>query len=120
MRDGETGLTASTAHGLAHDRRHAPAPQDRHALVQATAEVAGPAARALLFGSRTDDHARGGDIDLRVELPQAPADPLGLSLKLSARIQRRVGVRRIDVPVADPGSAPTPLFERARREAVAL
>lgn len=77
MRDGETGLTASTAHGLAHDRRHAPAPQDRHAIVQATAEVAGPAARALLFGSRTDDHARGGDIDLRVELPQAPADPLG-------------------------------------------
>lgn len=89
--------------------------RDRHALVQATAEVAGPAARALLFGSRTDDHARGGDIDLRVELPQAPADPLGLSLKLSARMQRRVGLRRIDVLVADPGSAPTPLLPDATR-----
>jgi predicted nucleotidyltransferase len=94
--------------------------RDRHAIVQATAEVAGPAARALLFGSRTDDRARGGDIDLLIELPQAPADPLGLSLKLSARIQHRVGLRRIDVLVADPGSVPTPLLERARREAVAL
>jgi predicted nucleotidyltransferase len=94
--------------------------RDRHAIVQATAEVAGPAARALLFGSRTDDRARGGDIDLLVELPQAPADPLGLSLKLSARIQHRIGLRRIDVLVADPDSAPTPLLQHARREAVAL
>ena len=94
--------------------------RDRQAIVQATAEVAGPAARALLFGSRTDDRARGGDIDLLVELPQAPADPLGLSLKLSARIQHRIGLRRIDVLIADPGSVPTPLLERARREAVAL
>ena len=94
--------------------------RDRHAIVQATAEVAGPAARALLFGSRTDDRARGGDIDLLVELPRAPADPLGLSLKLSARIQHRIGLRRIDVLVADPDSASTPLIQHARREAVPL
>jgi hypothetical protein len=41
-------------------------------------------------------------------------------LKLSARIQHRIGLRRIDVLVADPDSAPTPLLQHARREAVAL
>lgn len=82
--------------------------------------MAGPQARALLFGSRTDDSARGGDIDLLVELPQAGANPLGLSLRLSARIQRRIGLHRIDVLVADPATPVTPLLARARRDGVAL
>ena len=95
-------------------------PHDREAILRATAEVAGPQARALLFGSRTDDSARGGDIDLLVELPQPGADALGLSLRLSARIQRRIGLRRIDVLVADPATPVTPLLARARREGLAL
>lgn len=95
-------------------------PHDRDAILRSTAEVAGPGARALLFGSRTDDSARGGDIDLLVELPQPGADALGLSLRLSARIQRRIGLRRIDVLVADPATPVTPLLALARREGVAL
>jgi len=95
-------------------------PHDRDAILRSTAEVAGPGARALLFGSRTDDSARGGDIDLLVELPQPSSDSLGLSLRLSARIQRRIGLRRIDVLVADPATPITPLLARARRDGVAL
>jgi hypothetical protein len=34
-------------------------PHDRHAILHATAEVAGPVARAWLFGSRADDRTRG-------------------------------------------------------------
>jgi hypothetical protein len=95
-------------------------PHDRDAILRSTAEVAGPGARTLLFGSRTDDSARGGDIDLLVELPQPSSDSLGLSLRLSARIQRRIGLRRIDVLVADPATPVTPLLARARRDGVAL
>jgi predicted nucleotidyltransferase len=46
---------------------------DRRAILQATAEVAGPQARVLLFGSRTRDDLRGGDIDLLIEIPHAVA-----------------------------------------------
>lgn len=42
---------------------------DRLAIQRATAEIAGPCARVYLFGSRTRDELRGGDIDLLVELP---------------------------------------------------
>lgn len=95
-------------------------PHERDSILRATAEVAGPQARAMLFGSRTDDSARGGDIDLLVELPAPAAGTLDLSLRLSARIQRRIGLRRIDVLVADPDTPPTPLLRRARLEGVAL
>ena len=95
-------------------------PQDRASIRQTTQEVAGAGARALLFGSRTRDELRGGDIDLLIELPAPAEDALELSLRLSARIQRRIGLRKIDVLIADPASSNSPLLRQARREAVAI
>jgi predicted nucleotidyltransferase len=93
---------------------------DRDCIRQATSEVAGPGAKAMLFGSRTDDQRRGGDIDLLIELPEPAEDPLALSLRLAARIQRGIGLRKIDVLVADPSTAEFPLLRQARRDAVAI
>ena len=94
--------------------------QERSSIRRATEEVAGAGARALLFGSRVHDDLRGGDSDLLVELPAPAEDALGLSVRIAARIQRQIGLRRIDVLIADPASPDSPLLRQARQDAVAV
>jgi predicted nucleotidyltransferase len=43
------------------------------AIKQLACHIAGEQARVRVFGSRLDDSARGGDLDLMLELPE-PAD----------------------------------------------
>jgi predicted nucleotidyltransferase len=93
---------------------------DRNAILQATAEVAGPAARVMLFGSRVHDHLRGGDIDLLIELPQPTPEPTRLAGHLGARIERAIGLRKIDSLIADPHTPVSPVLLAARRDGVAL
>ena len=95
---------------------------DRLAIQRATAEVAGPDARVFLFGSRTRDEMRGGDIDLLVELPavRSTDERLQVSIRTAARLQRLIGERKIDVLVADPLTPETPLLRAAREQAMAL
>jgi predicted nucleotidyltransferase len=93
---------------------------DREKIRQATRQIAGAAAKPMLFGSRVNDRQKGGDIDLLIELPEPARDRLKLSLQIAAAIQRRVGLRKIDVLVADAATPETPLLRQARREAVEL
>jgi predicted nucleotidyltransferase len=93
---------------------------DREAIRRATAEVAGASARVYLFGSRTNDHQRGGDIDLLVELPEPSADRLSVSVATAARLQRLIGQRKIDVLVTDPLTVETPLIRAARAQRIQL
>jgi hypothetical protein len=50
------------------------------------------------------DELRGGDVDLLVELPAPAEDALGLSVRIAARIERHIGLRKIEVLIADPAS----------------
>ena len=83
-------------------------------------ELFGPGARVRLFGSRLDDQARGGDIDLLLELPEAPDNAPAAAARFAARLQRRLGDRRIDVVVKAPGLARQPIHEAAEAEGVVL
>jgi len=47
-------------------------------IQQAVAELAGKDATVRLFGSCADDNARGGDIDLLVEIPHSVEGPAWL------------------------------------------
>jgi predicted nucleotidyltransferase len=82
------------------------------------AEVIGPSARVLLFGSRTRTDLRGGDIDLLVELSQPVADRWALGNRLGARIERQLGLQKIDILVADPATPESPVLIEARRDGV--
>ena len=86
----------------------------------ATSELAGPMARVLLFGSRTDPEQRGGDIDLLIELPENVADRFNIGVRIGARIERQLGLQKIDILVADPQTPDSPVLSAARRDGIAL
>lgn len=67
--------------------------QTREIIRQTTKEIFGPQARVSLFGSRTNDQLKDGDIDLLVELPVPVDDKQRRSLTLVARLQRKLGDR---------------------------
>jgi len=82
-----------------------------------------PGSRVSLFGSRTDDDARGGDIDLLVEPPAALTADEWVARRQAfvARLYRLIGERRIDVLLALPGESPVAaVVASARRQAVEL
>lgn len=87
---------------------------------QTLAEDLGASAEAVLFGSRLDDATRGGDIDLMVTLPTPVDRPALRAARLAARLERRLGGRRVDVILVTPNTLPQPIHEIARRYGVAL
>ena len=76
--------------------------EDRHAIIKAVTGL-DPAARVYLFGSRVDDHAKGGDIDLLVF-----SEKLGWKDKLTLKkaIFSEVEEQKIDIVLTRDGSEP--------------
>jgi predicted nucleotidyltransferase len=93
---------------------------ERSVIRRVAAEVIGPSARVLLFGSRTRSDVRGGDIDLLVELPQPAPDRWALGNRLGARIERQLGLQKIDILVVDPETPESPVLLEARRDGVPI
>ena len=65
-------------------------------------ECFGSNAHVWLFGSRVDDKARGGDIDLYVELTEPLADATWYALRFSGALQQAFGAQRTDVITRGP------------------
>ncbi len=75
---------------------------EQTAIAKAAGAALPSGSRVLLFGSRTDDTRRGGDIDLLVE-PPGPVDAdqvVAMRTRLAAGLYRLMGKRRIDILVA--------------------
>jgi uncharacterized protein len=72
-----------------------------------------------LFGSRLDDLARGGDIDLYVETALTAEEAEKRRLRMLARLARRLGERKIDLIVKTPDGE-LPIHVVARNEGVIL
>ena len=94
--------------------------EQRRAIVEETARIFGPEARVRLFGSRVDDHARGGDIDLYVEVDQAIPNRAAAASRLAAQLQLALGEQHIDIILVDASTAPQAIHDLARREGIAL
>lgn len=95
-------------------------PPQIQAIVAATAELAGADAQVRLFGSRLDDTLRGGDIDLLIECPRSVARPVWLAAQITARLQRVLGDRKIDVLLIDPNTALQPVHRVAQAQGLLL
>ncbi len=83
-------------------------------------EVFGLEAKVKLFGSRINDNARGGDIDLLVELPLIAAEIERKTLQLTARLQLRIGDQPVDVLVVDPSTPRQSIHEQASMTGIEL
>ncbi len=75
------------------------------------------AAQIYLYGSRTDDTARGGDIDLLVVSEQL--DFCGI-LRLRTAILDRIGWQQLDLTVRKPNQLADPLAAVARQTGILL
>ncbi|HWP00553.1 MAG TPA: nucleotidyltransferase domain-containing protein [Methylococcus sp.] len=95
-------------------------PKTRQIIRETVREIFGPEGKVILFGSRTDDEARGGDIDLLVELPAPVTDRQRRTLQLCARLQLRLGDQPIDVLVIDPSTPRQAIHEHAMRTGIPL
>jgi predicted nucleotidyltransferase len=79
----------------------------------------GPRARVRVFGSRADDAARGGDLDLFVEV-----DPGQATFAAEAALLDRLGPAlddlRVDLVLHERGKPPSPIAEIAHRDGIEL
>lgn len=83
-------------------------------------EVFGRDATLLLFGSRLNDNVRGGDIDLHIDADGSPSQLLEKELALYARLQRRLGERRIDIIVHNKKAPLRPIDKHAQETGITL
>jgi uncharacterized protein len=75
--------------------------QEKQIIKSSVKEVMGSQADVWLFGSRTDDTKRGGDIDLFIEADlHNPLDRVRKKSRLWAKLQQQLGEQRIDIILA--------------------
>ncbi|MFZ9299150.1 MAG: nucleotidyltransferase domain-containing protein [Hylemonella sp.] len=94
--------------------------QDLESIRTGVALVAGDTARVWLFGSRVRDEARGGDVDLLLELNEPVTEPAQLAARLATRVSRALRGRHVDVVVKAPNLMHLPIHDIALQEGVLL
>jgi len=95
-------------------------PEQILAIRNGVSQLAGGAARVWLFGSRVRDDARGGDVDLMLELDEAVAEPAQLSARLAAQVSRAMYGRKVDVLIKAPNLKFLPIHAIALAEGIRL
>ena len=84
---------------------------------ETTAAVFGNESKVWLFGSRVDDHRRGGDIDLYIDTPmQDAAELVDAKLRVLVWLHKRLGNRKIDVVVHRSGTNTDGPIDRIARQ----
>jgi predicted nucleotidyltransferase len=83
-------------------------------------QLAGATARVWLFGSRVRDDARGGDVDLLLELDKAVSEPALLAAQLAAKVSRSMQGRKVDVIIKAPNLLHLPIHTIALAQGLRL
>lgn len=83
---------------------------------QLACQVAGSQVRVHIFGSRLDDAAHGGDIDLMLELTELVDNPALMAAKMSALVSRAMQGRKVDVLLSAPNLMRLPIHDVVFKE----
>ena len=91
--------------------------EQRQLIVDTARRMLGADVKVSLFGSRVDDQAKGGDVDLYVEMPRTPG--IWRQAQVMAQLEKVLGLP-VDLLVRATDQAETPLHRIARLTGVAL
>jgi predicted nucleotidyltransferase len=83
---------------------------------QLARQVAGEETHVRVFGSRLDDAAQGGDIDLMLELPEPVDNPALMAARMAAQVSRAMHGRKVDVLLSAPNLMRLPIHDIAFKE----
>jgi predicted nucleotidyltransferase len=86
------------------------------AIRQIARQVAGSETRVRVFGSRLDDTAHGGDLDLMLELTESVDNPALMAAQLSGLMSRAMNGRKVDVLLSAPNLMRLPIHDIAFQE----
>jgi predicted nucleotidyltransferase len=96
-------------------------PKQQQIILTTLRRYFGQNSRILLFGSRVDDDARGGDIDLYIEPELTDADQLvDARLNAMAELHTLLGEQKIDLVINRHHSTSLPIYRVAQETGVAL
>jgi len=93
---------------------------ERRAIKRSVAAVFGTQATVRLFGSRVDDAAHGGDIDLHIELPPRGDDSYRAEARFRALLEDAIGERKVDIVFHTRGRRDQPIDRIAKRTGIVL
>ena len=86
------------------------------AIRQLSQQVAGVKSSVRIFGSRLDDTAHGGDLDLLLELTESVDNPALMAAQISALVSRAMYGRKVDVLLSAPNLMRLPIHDVAFKE----
>lgn len=93
---------------------------EKQQILHTAREYFGDSARVSLFGSRVDNEARGGDIDLLICTDQSSAAARTQRVPFLVQLKRRIGDRRIDVVIQAPDSRRSSIHQAAASQGVEI
>lgn len=83
-------------------------------------QVFGAGVFVWLFGSRVDDTARGGDIDLYIEADGIIPNRVEALCKMEGALIMALGNRKLDILLKDARTPEIPIFRIAKQNGVLL
>ena len=95
-------------------------PESIAVIVQTVKDQLGEEAQVRLFGSRLDDSAKGGDIDLHITVGKALPNWVWEGAQLAAKLERLLEGRKVDVRLIDASQSVQPIDHIALKEGVLL
>ncbi|KAF3982727.1 MAG: nucleotidyltransferase domain-containing protein [Methylococcales symbiont of Hymedesmia sp. n. MRB-2018] len=82
--------------------------------------IFGNSATVILFGSKVDDNAKGGDIDLMINVVEQDDDLWRKALRLNSNIQQKLGEQKIDIITRYHGQKLANIHKEALRTGITL